>query len=222
MKILGLAECFQKIKWDILARIKPNYFIYSRITDNDENKYTDSGHEDVQGLIINDDILKSKMDFSSACAAEIGCGNGRMTQFIAKNFKKVYAVDISPHMIDLARKRLKNFDNIEFFVTNGSRLPIQDNIADLVFSYIVFQHFPTKIMIEENLKEIKRILKNTGIAKIQFRGKVSSGGIFRALKYYYGVFFSEKELSNILERNGLKPVKIYKTNEKELWAIFEK
>ena len=77
-------------------------------------------------------------------------------------------------------------------------------------------------MVEDNLREVRRILKNTGIAKIQFRGKVSSGGIFRALKYYYGVFFSENELSDILIKNGLKPLKIYKTNEKELWMVFEK
>ncbi len=216
------AKYFQKIKWDILARIRPNYFIYSQIKNNDENKYADSGYEDVQKLIINDDILKPRMDFVNASVVEIGCGNGRMTQSIAKNFKKVYAIDISSRMIDLARQRLAGLGNIEFLVSDGSKLPVQNDIADLVFSYIVFQHFPGVKMIEENLKEIKRILKNDGTAKIQFRGKVSSGGIFRAFKWYYGVFFSEKELGDVLTKLGLKPIKIYKTNEKELWAIFEK
>ncbi len=153
---------------------------------------------------------------------EIGSGNGRMTQFISNNFKKVYAIDISPHMINLAKRRLANFDNIEFLITNGGRLPVQNGVADLVFSYIVFQHFPNVRMVEENLKEIKRILKNDGIAKIQFRGRISSGGVFRMFKWYYGVFFSEKELGDILKRNGLEPIKIYKESEKELWAIFEK
>ncbi|MFH1393062.1 MAG: class I SAM-dependent methyltransferase [Patescibacteria group bacterium] len=213
---------FQKIKWDILAKIRPNYFIYSGIKNNDENKYVNSGREDVQRLIIDDGILKSKINFNDSSALEIGCGNGRMTQFISKNFKKVYAVDISSRMINLARQRLANFNNIEFLVSDGSELPVQDNIADFVFSYIVFQHFPSKTMIERNLREIKRVLKSNGIAKIQFRGKISSGGTFRIFKWYYGVFFSEKELNDILEKNRLKPIKIYKTNEKELWAIFEK
>ncbi|MBI2635367.1 MAG: class I SAM-dependent methyltransferase [Parcubacteria group bacterium] len=217
-----IAKYFQKIKWDILARIKPNYFIYSGIKNNDEDGYIKSGREDVQRLIICDDILKSKMNFSGALAVEIGCGNGRMTQFIAENFKKVYAVDISPRMIDLARQRLTSFNNIEFLVTGGGKLPIQNNAVDFVFSYIVFQHFPSIGMVEENLKEIKRVLRNGGIAKIQFRGRVSTGGIFRIFKWYYGVFFSENELSDVLIKNGLKPLKIYKTNEKELWAIFGK
>lgn len=216
------AKFFQKIKWDILARIRPNYFIYSGIKNDDENKYINSGCEDVQRLIIDDDILKSKIDFNNASVLEIGCGNGRMSQFIGKNFKKVYAVDISPRMISLARQRLASFGNIEFLVTDGGKLPIQNNAADFVFSYIVFQHFPNIRMIEENLKEVKRVLKNDGIAKIQFRGKVSTGGLFRIFKWYYGVFFSEEELSDILIKNNLKPLKIYKTNEKELWAIFEK
>jgi len=217
-----IVKYFQKIKWDILARIRPNYFIYSQIKNNDENKYRNSGREDVRRLIIDDDILKSKMDFSRASVVEIGCGNGRMTQSIAKNFKKVYAVDISSRMIDLARQRLAGLGNIEFLVSDGSKLPVQNDIADLVFSYIVFQHFPGVKMIEENLKEVKRILKNDGTAKIQFRGRVSSGGIFRIFKWYYGVFFSEDELNNILVKNGLRPLKFYKTGEKELWAIFEK
>ncbi len=218
----NFAKYFQKIKWDILARIRPNYFVYSGIKNNNENEYINSGCEDVQRLIIDDDILKSKIDFNNASVLEIGCGNGRMSQFIGKNFKKVYAVDISPRMIDLARQRLAALGNIEFLVTDGDKLPIQDNVADFVFSYIVFQHFPNIGMIEENLKEVKRVLKNNSVAKIQFRGKVSSGGIFRIFKWYYGVFFSEKELSDILEKNGLKPIKIYKTSEKELWAIFER
>lgn len=218
----NFAKYFQKIKWDILARIKPNYFIYSDIKNNDENKYINSGYEDVRRLIINDDILKSKINFNDASVLEIGCGNGRMTQFIGNNFKKIYAIDISSHMIALAQQRLENFSNIEFLVSDGDKLPIQNNIADLVFSYIVFQHFPNIEMVEENLKEVKRVLKNEGIAKIQFRGKVSSGGAFRIFKWYYGVFFSEKELNDILVRNGLKLIKIYKGNEKELWAIFGK
>lgn len=223
MKIQNaLVERFQKMKWNVLAKINPNYFVYSGIKDGDENKYINSGREDVQRLIISDDILKSKIDFSDASVLEIGCGNGRMTRFIAQHFKKVYAVDISSRMIDLARQRLAGLGNIEFLITNGNKLPVQNDSADLVFSYIVFQHFPTKTMVEENLREIRRIQKNNGIAKIQFRGKISSGGIFRAFKYYYGVFFSEDELGNVLIKNGLKPIKIYKANEKELWAIFEK
>jgi len=218
----NFAKYFQKIKWDVLARIKPNYFIYSGIKNNDENRYLNSGREDVQRLIIDDDILKSKINFSNSSVLEIGCGNGRMSQFLGENFKKVYAVDISPRMIDLARRKLASFENIEFLVTDGSQLPIQNNIADFVFSYIVFQHFPNIGMIEGNLGEIKRVLKDDGIAKAQFRGKVSTGGLLRAFKWYYGVFFSEKELRDILARNGLRPLKIYKGNEKELWAIFGK
>ena len=85
----NFAKYFQKIKWDVLARIKPNYFIYSDIKNNDESKYINSGREDVQRLIINDDILKSKINFSNSSILEIGCGNGRMSQFLSENFKKV-------------------------------------------------------------------------------------------------------------------------------------
>jgi ubiquinone/menaquinone biosynthesis C-methylase UbiE len=134
----------QKIKWNFLAKIRPSYFIYSRLKENNEELYKKSGVQDVDRLLSKDEFLHSLILYSNSVILEIGCGNGRMTEFIAQQFKRVYAVDISSEMISLARNRLSHVNNIVWVESDGEKYLIDDNVIDLVFSYIVFQHFFNK------------------------------------------------------------------------------
>ena len=54
----------------------------------------------------------------------------------------------------------------------------------ICFSFIVFQHMPNKKVVGKNFEEIKRVLKNNGIAKIQVRGlpQVNSIGFMGLLQ----------------------------------------
>jgi len=211
----------QKWKWEYLSKKNADYYIYSDIEEKDEEKYKESGFFDVKKLIINDLILSKNIIFKKSVALEIGCGNGRMTEFMSNIFNEIYAIDISKNMIIKGKKRLEK-KNINFYENNGDNYPIKSNVVDLVFSYIVFQHFPTKKMVMHNLLEIKRVLKPSGIAKVQFRGNKAFGGNFRFLKWYYGVYFSEKELNALLIKMNFLPLKIYYSSHRELWAIFQK
>ena len=125
-------------------------------------------------------------------------------------------------MLNLAKKRLTRFDNISYYVTNGVNLPIKDNSVDFVFSYIVFQHFPTRRLVKENLREIFRVLKPGGSVKIQFRGRPAFGGKLRYFKWYYGVDFNAEKIRSLLERNSFTVVSIKGENTRDLWAIFIK
>lgn len=213
---------FQKIKWDILARINPDYYINSKLLEKDKNKYEESGFSDVQKFILQDTSLKSIINFKEVSMLEIGCGNGRMTEFLAGLFKRVYAVDISPRMIELGKLRLSHLKNIDFFVGDGFHYVISDNIVDLVFSYITFQHFPSMGMVLENMKEVKRVLKPGGVAKIQFRGRPAHGGIFRVFKWYYGAYLNKEKILDIAHKLNLEILSITGEGEKELWVIFRK
>lgn len=100
-------------------------------------------------------------------ALEIGSGGGRWTQYLA-GFGKLIASDINPKMIDLIKKRFADFDNIEHVVSNGTDYPgVEHNSVDFVFSYGVFVHIdPLEIFYI--LKHLKPLLKETGIAAIQY------------------------------------------------------
>ena len=215
-------QCFQRIKWDILAKINPNYYINSKLSEQDEDKYKGSGYNDVKKFILGDELLNSLINFKETTILEIGCGNGRLTEFLAGIFRKVYGVDISPTMVDLAKSRLFELDNVDFLVGDGLHFMLPDSAVDLVFSYIVFQHFPSLDMVLKNMKEVKRVLKDGGLAKIQFRGKPAFGGVFRIFKWYYGVFVTSEKILDIARELNLKILSITGEDSKEMWVIFRK
>ena len=59
----------------------------------------------------------------------------------------------------LAKRKFKNGDNIIFYDTDGTKLPLQNNTIDTVLSQEAITHSPNKY---EVFKEIYRILKPNG------------------------------------------------------------
>ncbi|MEX2032757.1 MAG: class I SAM-dependent methyltransferase, partial [Dehalococcoidia bacterium] len=99
---------------------------------------------------------------------DIGCGVGRMLRPMSEQFEKVIGIDISPAMINFAREELADRPNVELHVGNGQDLSvIADNSIDLVYSVYAFQHFPRRSIVDNYLKETRRVLKPGGIAVIQ-------------------------------------------------------
>lgn len=195
-----------KAEWDGLAEENHRYYIVSKEgRDINDEQFKETGKENYSDLIIDDKLLHETLgDFSTKKVLDIGCGAGRLTEFFAKDFEHAYGVDISENMVLKARKRLKDVSNVTFVSNDGEHYPFEDNTFDLVFSYIVFQHMPSREVIQENFKEIKRVLKPSGIAKIQIRGgrKVKKGS------WYYGPNYTEDEAKKLADNAGLEIVKI--------------
>jgi SAM-dependent methyltransferase len=63
---------------------------------------------------------------------EIGCGAGRITKQLAMSFDRVYAVDVSEHMIARARKAVDS-GNVEFSIIDGLHLPQSDCSVSAIF-----------------------------------------------------------------------------------------
>lgn len=213
---------WQKIKWEFLAKLNPYYYIWSIDRNQDEQSFRESGKLNVSEQILNDHLLTDRFDFKNSTILEIGCGAGRMTEFIVENFKQIYAYDISEIMVGIAKKRLANFNNIVFFKSGGHALEIKDDTIDIAFSYIVFQHMPTKKMILNSLNEIYRVLRKGGVAKIQMRGKKARGGILRFFMWYYGVNFTKQSIKNLLNKTAFTLLKTSSNNEKYLWIYLKK
>jgi len=222
---MNLLKCFQKIKWDILAKKNPNYYVFSDdFISKDEEKYRRSGKDDFKKFILKDKELMSLLEKSQEkTCLEFGCGNGRMTESLAENFSKVYAVDISKEMIKLAQKRLKGIENINYLVEDkGKSIGLDDKSIDFIFSYIVLQHLPSKKMVKDVLNEFYRILKNDGLAKIQIRGVHAHGGLLRCFKWYYGVSFSKKKILDILKKTGFEVINTQGDGTKLFWLLIRK
>jgi SAM-dependent methyltransferase len=101
-------------------------------------------------------------------ALEIGCGTGRNTIHLARHFRQVDGVDVSPTMVHLALAQGMP-SNVRLHSLSGRDLqPLDDGTFDLVFSHLVFQHIEKAADIAAYLREIARVLRIDGVAVIQF------------------------------------------------------
>ena len=148
----------------------------------------------------------------------IGCGIGRMTEFFADDFIHVYAIDISPEMIAVAKKRLITQPNIKLVAGDGRTLPYHDNFADLVFSYQTFQHIPQADVIEDYFSEIGRTLKPGCIAKLHLRANKS---VYR-WNEYYGVSMLPDRATFLANKHGLRVLETQLDGTKNFWLTVEK
>jgi ubiquinone/menaquinone biosynthesis C-methylase UbiE len=115
------------------------------------------------------DSLFSRLgdDPRGGACVEVGCGPGRMTGHLASRFDRVIAVDVSPAMLDLARRSVKA-GNVEFRLVSGSRLEtLDDRVADVLVCYLVLQHLPGRGLVGSYLREFARLLAPGGRAFVQ-------------------------------------------------------
>jgi ubiquinone/menaquinone biosynthesis C-methylase UbiE/DNA-binding MarR family transcriptional regulator len=98
-----------------------------------------------------------------AVVGDLGCGTGQFSELVAPHVAKVIAVDSSAEMLQAARDRLKDHDNIE--VRHGSleMLPIDDGQLDVAMMALVLHHLPEPA---HALTECARVLEQGGRALI--------------------------------------------------------
>jgi SAM-dependent methyltransferase len=187
--------------WDRRASEDAEAFIYT----GDANDFVRSGEANYNQLLRPYlPILLQGRRAGDCRVVEIGCGIGRMTDWLARAFGFVDAIDVSPVMVNRARQRLAQYPNIAFHVGNGADLvPIADHSADLVFSYIVFQHIPSREAIEGYVRDAARVLKEGGAFKFQVNGDQSPAYAAHPRDTWLGEVFSESEVTAMLATAGL-------------------
>jgi SAM-dependent methyltransferase len=98
-------------------------------------------------------------------ALDFGCGAGRFLPHLEKRFREIWGVDVAHHMIALARK---HNPRCNFYVNTAADLEIfPAGHFDLVYSFLVLQHLPDKLIIARYLAEFIRILRDNGLAVFQ-------------------------------------------------------
>jgi SAM-dependent methyltransferase len=189
--------------WDRRALEDAEAFIYTGTAD-----FVSSGEANYNQLVRPYlPILLRGKPARDCRAVEIGCGIGRMTEWFATHFGWVDALDVSPAMIESAQQRLSRFSNIAFHVGQGSDLaPLRDASADLVFSYIVFQHIPSRAAIEGYVSDAARVLKPGGTFKFQLNGDQSPEYLAHQRDTWLGEAFSEAGVAGMLGTAGLTPI----------------
>lgn len=72
--------------------------------------------------------------------ADIGAGTGFVAAGLAPLVRRVYVVDGSAAMLEVAKKNLAQFSNVEYHEADGSNLPFPGEILDGVFANMYLHH----------------------------------------------------------------------------------
>ena len=91
-------------------------------------------------------------------AADIGAGTGFMSEGLVKKGIRVIAVDESPEMLEVARKKLGS-EKVEFRLGSAERIPIAEAGVDIVFANMLLHHVEDPGRV---IQEMSRILKVGG------------------------------------------------------------
>ncbi|MCL4517913.1 MAG: class I SAM-dependent methyltransferase [Thaumarchaeota archaeon] len=118
-------------------------------------------------------------------ALDFGCGVGRVTQGLSAYFEEVVGVDISPRMIELA-KRHDGSSKCAFIANPRPDLSaFPDGTFDLVYSNITLQHMD-RHLIELYMKEFLRVVSSDGVVVFQLlshRAPTLKAQVLRFLPY---------------------------------------
>jgi SAM-dependent methyltransferase len=196
-------------EWDERARLDAKGFIGRGYADSDATFWA-SGEPDLTGLILNDLVLDPH-----GTALEIGCGVGRLLRPLAARAKRVIGVDIAANMVAEGRRSLADLPNVEFLLTQGKFNAIADASLDLVYSFAVFQHIPSKRVIRTYLAEAARTLQGGGVLKIQVDGRRRP--FWRGTDTWLGAWYTRHEISRDLETQGFDIVDTWGEATQYFW-----
>jgi 2-polyprenyl-3-methyl-5-hydroxy-6-metoxy-1,4-benzoquinol methylase len=114
---------------------------------------------------------------------EVGCGVGRVTNYLAREFSKVIGTDISSKHLELAKTHLtdKDVQNVELQhwhnLDQMCRLPD----VDVIVSHITLQHNPPPVMVWM-LSKLLLHLRSGGVAFFQIP-TYKNGYLFEVERY---------------------------------------
>lgn len=91
--------------------------------------------------------------------ADIGAGTGFMAAGLAPRVRRVYVVDGSAAMLEVAKKNLGRFSNIEYHEADGASLPFPDESLDAVFANMYLHHTIDPLAA---IREMARVLRPGG------------------------------------------------------------
>jgi len=138
--------------------------------------------------------------------ADLGAGEGTLSQLLAKNARKVIAIDNSPKMVEFGSKLAKKhgFKNLEYRLGDIEDPPIAKNSVDLA---ILSQALHHAIHPQRAIAAAHQILKRGGRLAIL---DLLSHRFERARELYadHWLGFSEVQLHLFLEKSGFRGIEV--------------
>jgi SAM-dependent methyltransferase len=208
--------------WDQRARENARYYVNTQTMEWSDEEFFASGEGTVAEQILNDtwNVCQGKAP-AEMRVLEIGCGAGRVTRALANLFGEVHAVDVSGEMVRQAAQALSDRPNAFVYQNNGKDLTVVPSLEfDFAFSSIVFQHIPSREVIESYVREVNRLLRPGALFKFQVQGDVNMKT--KPDDTWLGVPFSERQAAEMAYRCGFDPRYRHGAGQQYFWLWFFK
>jgi SAM-dependent methyltransferase len=121
------------------------------ITYEDEERFEATGRSELDRL--------GPFFEPTSTVLDLGCGIGRIARYVAPRCESLWAVDASPRMLELARRRLAEQHNVRYALCADTRVPdVPDASVDFVYSIIVLQHLEKEhafLLVEDVVRMLR-------------------------------------------------------------------
>lgn len=99
---------------------------------------------------------------------EVGCGAGRLTNYLTQRGFNIIGFDISKSLIEEGNIR---YPDAVKFLASGDSMPFSNSTFDVVLSFDVLEHIPD---VNEHILEVRRVLKKGGLYLFQTPNKLTN------------------------------------------------
>jgi SAM-dependent methyltransferase len=204
---ISIQEQLERMRrdWDARARENARHYVDTSRTDWTDAEFFASGEQGIAEEILTDmqNICQGKSP-SDMRMIEIGCGAGRLTRALSNVFGEVYAVDISGEMVAQARAACADRPGVHVYQNNGCDLSVLPELEyDFAYSAIVFQHIPSREIIENYVREVHRLLRPGALFKFWVQGDLRTQS--SPDETWLGVPFSDADATGMAYRCGFEP-----------------
>ena len=208
--------------WDERARENARFYVNTERQDWTDAEFFRSGERTVAEEILTDMInICQGQDPKRMTVLEIGCGAGRVTRALAQVFGQVYGVDISGEMVRQARAALADLPHVHIFQNNGKDLSVLGETRfDFAFSSIVFQHIPSRDVIESYIRDVHARLRRGRLFKFQVQGAATPDA--PPDDTWLGATLSERDARDIAIRRRFEMRYQYGAGSQYFWLWFFK
>jgi ubiquinone/menaquinone biosynthesis C-methylase UbiE len=213
----GVAEQMRR-EWNDRAREDAHYYVAFGGRDQEEEGFLTTGREVIGAVEWELKRFPPAANHRAWRALEIGCGPGRLMKPLSRDFGEIHGVDVSDEMIRLARERLRDIPHAHVHVAAAGLLQFADDSFDIVYSYAVYQHIPSRDVVLEYMRETQRVLKPGGI----FRGQYNSLPPNPNPNTWHGVCFYAGEIRAFTREHGLQLLALEGVGTQYMWTTWRK
>ncbi len=221
---ISLDEQLTKMRddWDRRASENARFYVNTACEQWTDEEFYASGEDALQRYILTDqDNICQGRTPKEMRILEIGCGAGRVTRSLARFFGEVHAVDVSGEMVRQARFAVDKHPNAFVYQNNGMDLSgVPPQPFDFAFSCYVFQHIPSREVIQTYVREVYRLLRPGALSKFQVQGSMKVE--VKPDDTWVGVPFSEEQVMLMASECGFESRYRIGVGAQEFWNWFFK